>query len=316
VRRTATAQDQHIRKQRRHNKENNDMTTNINQVTVLGTGVLGSQIAYQTAYRGLEVTAYDISEEILDRAKATHVRLAALYEEQVDGASDGPARDALARLTYSSNLADAVSDADLVIESVPERLDVKRDVYAQLAQLAPQRTIFATNSSTLLPSQLADSTGRPDRFLALHFANQIWTHNTAEIMGHAGTDPAVHNAMVHIARRIGMVPIPLHKEQPGYIVNSLLVPLLQAAQTLAVKGIAEPETIDNAWRIATGAPTGPFEVLDVVGLTTAYNIAAAGDVQSRANARYLKDNYIDKGKLGRASGEGFYRYDTAMTARK
>ena len=90
----------------------------------------------------------------------------------------------------------------------------------------------------------------------------------------------------------------------------------QAAQSLVVRGIAEPETIDNAWRIATGAPQGPFQSLDVVGLTTVYNIDAAGDEESRANARYLKEHYIDKGKLGRASGEGFYQYDTAMTAGK
>jgi 3-hydroxybutyryl-CoA dehydrogenase len=101
-----------------------------------------------------------------------------------------------------------------VIESVPERLDVKREVYTKLGRLEPDRTIFATNSSTLLPSQLADSTGRPDRFLALHFANEIWSHNMAEIMGHAGTDPAVYDATVDFARRVGMVPIPLRKEQP------------------------------------------------------------------------------------------------------
>jgi 3-hydroxyacyl-CoA dehydrogenase len=232
------------------------------------------------------------------------------YEKEFEGASDGSAQKALTRIRYSSSLEDAVRDADLVIESAPERLEIKRDLYTKLGPLAPEKAIFVTNSSTLLPSALADATGRPDRFLALHFANLIWIHNTAEIMGHADTDPDVYDAVVDFARQIGMVPIELRKEQPGYIVNSLQVPFLQAAQTLVVKGVADAETVDKAWRTAWGAPHGPFQALDVIGLTTAYNIDAVGDEESRANARYLKEHYIDQGKLGRSTGEGFYKYDT------
>jgi 3-hydroxyacyl-CoA dehydrogenase len=286
------------------------MTTRIEKITVLGTGVLGSQIAYQSAYSGFEVTAYDISDEILAKASKTFEGLAARYQREVEGASDASTRAALARIRYTSRLEDAVRDADLVIESAPERLDIKRDLYTKLAPVAPKTAIFVTNSSTLLPSQLADATGRPDRFLALHFANEIWVHNTAEVMGHPGTDPAAYDAVVDFAGRIGMVPIELRKEQPGYIVNSIQVPYLQAAQALVVKGVADPETVDLAWRTATGAPHGPFQALDVIGLTTAYNIDAVGDEESRANARYLKEHYIDQGKLGRATGEGFYKYDT------
>lgn len=295
------------------------MTININNVTVLGTGVLGSQIAYQTAYSGFEVTAYDISDEIVKTARHRFAELAARYEREVEDARNGRAQAALARIRYSSSLADAVRDADLVIESAPELLDVKREIYKQLAPLVPEKTIFATNSSTLLPSALADATGRPDRFLALHFANEIWIHNIAEIMGHPGTDPAVYDAAVEFARRIGMEPIKLHKEQSGYVVNSLLVPFLTAAQTLVVKGVADPETIDKTWRIATGAPSGPpsgpLQMLDIIGLNTAYHIAAVGDEQARANANYLKEHYIDQGKLGQASGEGFYKYDTVPQVR-
>src|SRR5262245_4725935 len=129
-------------------------------------------------------------------------------------------------------------------------------------------------------------------------------------MGHPATSPAVYGATVEFARRIGMVPIEIHKEQPGYILNSLLVPFLQAATTLVVNGVADPETIDKTWRIATRAPEGPLQTLDIVGLNTAYNISAAGDEQNKANARYIKAHYIDKGKLGRATGQGFYKYDT------
>ena len=231
------------------------MMTRIDKVAVLGSGVLGSQIAYQTAYSGFDVTAYDISDEILEKARNGFAGLAARYKQEVGGASDDSVRAALARITYSSRLDDAVRGADLVIESAPERLDIKRELYTKLAQVAPKKAIFVTNSSTLLPSDLADATGRPDRFLALHFANEIWIHNTAEIMGHAQTHPDVYDTVVDFARRIGMVPIELRKEQPGYVVNSLQVPFLQAAQALVVKGVADPETVDKAWRTATGART-------------------------------------------------------------
>src|SRR5262245_57170583 len=141
------------------------MTTSINKVTVLGTGVLGSQIAYQSAYSGFEVTAYDINDEIINSARKRFEELAARYEREVEGAAGGPAQAALARVKYSSSLAEAVRDADLVIEAAPERVDIKQELLGKLGRFAPERTIFATNSSTMLPSALADATGRPDRFL-------------------------------------------------------------------------------------------------------------------------------------------------------
>ncbi|WP_395245458.1 3-hydroxyacyl-CoA dehydrogenase [Agromyces sp. MMS24-K17] len=277
-------------------------------ITVLGTGVLGSQIAYQTAYRGFDVTAYDVNDDALAAAKQRFEKLAAIYRDQVAGAADGAADAALGRIRTSADLAQAVADADLVIEAVPEQLELKRKVYAALGEVAPARTIFATNSSTLLPSDLVGFTGRPEQFLALHFANEIWVHNTAEIMDAPSTDPAVHAAVVEFAEQIGMVPIEVKKEKSGYLLNSLLVPFLDAAGDLLVDGIAEPAAIDAVWRIGTGAPAGPFQIFDVVGLTTAYNISSVGGPKQQAFAKLLKERYIDQGKLGVATGEGFYSY--------
>lgn len=278
-------------------------------ITVLGTGVLGSQIAFQTAFHGFDVVAYDIDQPALDRASERFQGLAARYEaDDVDGAADGGAAAAIQRIRLSADLADAVSSADLVIEAVPENLELKQSIYRTIADSAPAATVFATNSSTLLPSALAESTGRPDRFLALHFANEIWSHNTAEVMGTPATDPAVYEQVVAFARQIGMVPIEIKKEKAGYLLNSLLVPFLQAAGELLVDGIAEPEAIDATWRIGTGAPAGPFEIYDIVGLTTAYNISRMGDAKQQAFADLIKERYIDQGKLGVATGEGFYTY--------
>lgn len=285
------------------------MTNSIKKVTVLGTGVLGSQIAFQSAFKGFTVTAYDINDKVLEAAEVRFDKLTETYSNEVPDARDGKAQDALSRLTLTSDLAAAVADADLVIEAIPEILDVKRDTYQKLATLAPAKTIFATNSSTLLPSDLKDSTGRPDKFLALHFANRVWQFNTAEIMGTTDTDPAVFAAVVEFAKAIGMVPIELHKEKAGYVLNSLLVPFLNAAAELAAGGYADPSAVDDTWRIATGAPVGPFQIYDIIGLTTPYNIMANGDAEAQKLAAWLKENYIDKGKLGLASGEGFYKYN-------
>ena len=281
--------------------------SDITTVAVLGTGVLGSQIAFQTAYHGFPVIAYDIDDAALDAAKERFSRLVATYRVEVPGGARGRADEALARITTTSDLAEA-AQADLVIEAIPEIADLKRSTYEKLGKLAPEHTIFATNSSTLLPSDLAASTGRPDRFLALHFANRVWKFNTAEIMGTPETSPEVFDQVVRFAGDIGMVPIPIHKEKAGYVLNTLLVPLLNEAMGLAAGGYAEVEDIDWTWRIATGAPLGPFQILDVIGLNTPYNILTHGPEGDLEIAAWLKENYIDKGKMGVATGEGFYSY--------
>ena len=119
----------------------------------------------------------------------------------------------------------------------------------------------------------AQETGRPGRFLALHFANNIWKNNTAEIMGHSGTDQKVFDMIVEFARAIGMIALPLQKEQPGYILNSLQIPLLLAGMDLYSNGVADPYTIDKTWMIASKSTMGPFGTLDLIGFKTVYNIA-------------------------------------------
>lgn len=285
---------------------------NYRNITVAGSGVLGSQIAYQTAFKGFNVSVYDINDEALERAKERIVNLKPRYQEDL-GATSEEVNAAYDRISFSSDLSQAVADADLVIEAIPEVVQMKIDFYKKLGEAAPAKTIFATNSSTLLPSQFAHATARPEKFLALHFANEIWKNNTAEIMRHPGTDMKVFDEVIAFAKAIGMVALPLHKEQPGYILNSLLVPLLEAAQLLLVKEVADVETIDKTWMVATGAPLGPFAILDVVGINTAYNIGlakaqATGDQNFEKVATLLKSEYVDKGKLGRATGEGFYKY--------
>ncbi|CAK1223343.1 3-hydroxyacyl-CoA dehydrogenase (FadB) [Fructobacillus evanidus] len=280
----------------------------IKNVVVAGGGVLGSQIAFQSAFTDFNVTVYGRSEDSLKRAKERLQPYVAIYNDFYE---DGQkANSVIEKIRFTADLAEAVKNADLVIEAIPESLPAKESFYRELSEVAPAKTIFATNSSTFIPSQFVEYVSQPERLLAIHFANQIWANNTAEIMGHAGTNAQYVDDLVHFARDIRMVPFRLNKEQHGYLLNSLLVPFLEAGQKLWADEVADPQTIDKAWMIATGAPMGPFAILDVIGLNTPYNLALA---QAKDNpieekiAALLKER-IDQNEMGLATQKGFYEY--------
>ena len=309
----------------------------IKNVVVAGGGVLGSQIAFQAAYKGFNVKVWLRMESSIGRAKPKFERVEKIYLETLQamktkpqaycrGLADNPklaetqideliekAAHAMDRIEFTLSHEEAAKDADLVIEAIAENPAEKVEFYQTMAKYLPESAIIVTNSSTMLPSAFAESTGRPEKYLALHFANEIWRNNTAEVMGHAGTNPEAYKEVVEFAEALGMIPLQLKKEQPGYILNSLLVPFLNSAQALLATGVADPETIDKTWQLGTGAPLGPFRILDIVGLTTAYNIVImnpeAKDPETVPGkiAALLKE-YIDAGKTGINASEGFYKY--------
>jgi len=285
----------------------------ITTVTVLGAGVLGGQIAWQSAFKGKTVVVYDLYDTGLAQCRTQQERYAGIFRHDL-GASAEDIAATRSRLSFTTELADAVANADLVIEAVPEIPDVKTALYREMAGYLPAHTLVATNSSTLLPSQFAEATGRPEKYCALHFANNIWHMNVGEIMAHPGTSQETLLAITRFAIEIGMVPIPLQKEQNGYVLNSLLVPLLHATISLLANGVSTPETIDRTYMINNrGCQAGPCGIIDVIGMTTAYNVASYwgnenNDEQLLRGARYIKENFIEKRKLGVPSGEGFYTY--------
>ncbi len=285
---------------------------NFKNITAVGSGVLGYQIAFQVAFNGFKVTIYDINDDVLEKAKSKFDSLSQAYVRDLQ-ATPEQLQVTKDNLSYTSDLALAVQDADLVIESVPENIKIKEDFYTQLGQVAPEKTIFTTNTSSLLPSQFAQFTGRPEKFLALHFANDIRIRNVAEIMGHQHTDPKVFEQVVEFAKAIDMLAIPIKKEQSGYVMNTLLGALLEAGMYLAVNEVAEAKIIDKTWMKATGSPCGPFALIDLIGMNTIYNVnhmlaTETGNPENAKVAAYIKENFIDKGKLGMATGEGFYHY--------
>ncbi len=317
----------------------------LNQVTVIGGGVLGAQIGLMCAYVGKNVTFWLRSEGSVGRTRPKIERYSELMltdlcsakaligspmgkyayprglirswdsvtAEDIDAMAEQAKERFAANIQIELDLKKALSEADVVIEAMAEDPKAKIAIYTDMKDLMPEKTILLTNSSTLLPSAFASYTGRPEKYLALHFANTIWKNNTAEVMGHPGTDPEIYTEIVKFADEINMIPLQLHKEQPGYILNSMLVPFLSAAQALLATGVADHETIDRTWELATSAPAGPFKILDIVGLETAYNInQMKPDAQEEGSVsnligKLLKEK-IDKGETGVNAGVGFYRY--------
>ena len=317
------------------------------KIVVAGGGVLGSQIAFQCAYSNFDTTILTHDEasikginEKLDKLLDTYIETINLMSKKVSreeswarGIADYDsfnkrkcilkAKNARRSITITCSQEDASKDADLLIESITEDIDVKKDSYKSISVYLPEKTVVVTNSSTLLPSKIASTTKRPDKFLAMHFADSIWKNNIAEIMKQPDTDEKYFKEIISFAEDIHMISLPVKEEKSGYLLNSLLVPLLLSAMDLLANGVSDPESIDKAWTLGTGAPKGPFQILDTVGLMTAKNIVLQYQKVPDIFDPLLKkmmlpynfdgmlrilDEYIDKGKLGKQTGEGFYKY--------
>lgn len=282
------------------------------KIVVAGGGQMGSQIAYQVAYHGFQVTICDVNAAAIAATKRRLATWDQIYSQEMN-ATPAVIHDTNERLSFATDLETAVEDADLVIETVPEVLDVKNAFYAELAKVAPAKAIFVTNSAAFVPSKFAVLTGRPEKFLALHFTNQLWTNRLVEVMGHQGTAPMIYHKIVAFARQIGMVPIELHKEQPTYVLDTLLIPFVTAALTLWADQAADAETVDRAWMLATGAPVGPFGILDELGLQHVYELLLTAGSESGQGklvdvAHKLKTEMVDQQRLGQETNQGFYRY--------
>ncbi len=283
----------------------------IRKVLVVGAGTMGQQIALQCATHGFEVVLLDESADALDAAAARLDGIARHLAE--DPAFEGVDVATVAtRIGRTTDAAEAAVDADVVSESVPEDPELKGRVFAELDRHCPERTIFTTNTSSLLPSMYAAATGRGDRFAALHFHQPVWSATIVDVMPHPGTSAETVETLLGFAARIGQVPIRLHRESPGYVFNAMYNALNGAAITLAANEVATVEDIDLAWTTVMKMPNGPFGMLDHVGIDTAWHITdywarATGDEQLIRNAAFLK-GYLDRGRAGTKTGKGFYDY--------
>ena len=314
----------------------------IKKVTIAGGGVLGAQIAYVTAFHGFDVTIWGRSEGSIERVKPRIDYLHEIFTKELMACPSYIGQEnpnyprsffndkseiteekieelkkvnekIYKEMKYTTDLEEAFGDADLVIEAIAEVVDEKKAFYEKIAQYLKEEAILVTNSSTLLPSTFREYTGREDKFLSLHFANNIWRQNLAEVMKHDKTSDEAFQTVIKFAKEIGMYPAVIKKEQPGYILNSILVPLINAGLMLYGDDVADPKDIDMDWKIGTGSPKGPFEIIDIVGITTVLNITKrnpqANDPTSPIGKAVKKlEERAAKGLKGIESGEGFYKY--------
>ena len=282
----------------------------IKRILIIGGGTMGSQIALQFAMHGCDIVVYDIAEEVLAKSVTSIRRMAASLVRQ-QAVTPEEAEAAIGRITTTTVPETAAVDIDLISESIPEDPILKGETFSLFHGLCPERAIFTTNTSTLLPSMFAEASGRPEKLLALHF-HDLRISNVVDIMPHRGTDEKVVALVQAFAKRMGLAPIMMERESSGYIFNAMFGALLLSAQTLAANQIASIEDIDRAWMGVMKMPIGPFGMMDNVGLDTVWKITdywgkRSGNEQQLQNAAFLKQ-YVERGALGQKSGKGFYSY--------
>jgi 3-hydroxybutyryl-CoA dehydrogenase len=292
----------------------NSAFMNIKNVTIIGSGNLGTRIGLQAAISGYQVIFYDVSENVFESSRKSMDKILS-YLIHSNKLKDHEIEGIKSRIKFTMNLSEALSQADIVSESVTEELTVKQKVWAEIGKLANTKTILTTNTSYLLPSQIAAFTGRPEKFCAFHF-HDVFYSRIVDIMPHPTTDESLIELLKDFGRKLNQVPVVIKKESPGYIFNTLLMAVLSAAGRLKTLGIADIEDIDKSWMVNFNMPTGPFGILDNIGLDTAWHVVKERkDPSSVAFAELLK-GYLDAGKLGEKSGEGFYQYPNPAFKRK
>jgi 3-hydroxybutyryl-CoA dehydrogenase len=285
-------------------------TRAIETICVVGAGYMGAQIGLQCAAHGYTVWLADSSPEALERAKTSHAQELAkrLQKQQITPQEQ---ESILSRMQFATDMQPAVTHADLVIEAISERLEVKRALFAQLDQLCPAHTIVATNSSSIRISAIEDATHRLDKVLNAHFYTPVWQRPVVELMRGTATSAETLESVRQFACRIGLMPLIVRKESTGFIFNRVWRAIKKECLHLVDDGVASHEDVDRAWMINIGMPIGPFGLMDMVGLDVVRDIEMVYHGESRddsdAPPKLLLDK-IARGELGVKTGKGFYSY--------
>ncbi|MBW1783398.1 MAG: 3-hydroxyacyl-CoA dehydrogenase family protein [Deltaproteobacteria bacterium] len=286
------------------------MEQKITKVAVIGSGVLGTQIAVQSAHFGYDVSVYDSDPASFERA---HQDLKSVLRKAVGQPLFTPVQweEEAQKVSLCSDLTEALSEADLVIEAVPEDIEIKRNVFAKMDSLAPRRAILATNSSSIPISKIESATTRPEKCLNMHFYFPALGTTMVDVMGGTRTTPDTFNAGKAWVRSIGCIPLTVKKEILGFCFNRVWRAIKRETLYMWAKGFVDFRDIDRAWMIFTGMSQGPFGLMDNVGLDVVYNIEMVYYNESKDSKDHppqvLKD-MVDRNELGRKTGKGFYTY--------
>jgi 3-hydroxybutyryl-CoA dehydrogenase len=283
----------------------------INKIAVIGAGNMGHQIALCAALSGFQVKCTDTNADILNKA----IQFADNYlNERVSKGklTKEAANQALENIAFVSKIDEAAADADLVIEAIIEKLAIKRKLFAQLDKFCPAHTIFATNSSYIVSSKIADATSRPDKVCNMHFFNPALVMKLVEVVKGPHVSDQTLEAVMNAAKKMGKIPLLLQKEIYGFLVNRFLQATRQEALKLFDMGVASYEDIDTAVMNGLGYPMGPFQLLDLTGVDLAYHVGMekyreSGDPADRPSPSIVEK--FTKGEWGKKVGKGFYNYE-------
>ena len=282
---------------------------NIKNITVLGSGVMGHGIAQVSATAGYNVVLRDIKQEFLDKAmEKIHWSLDKLVTKEKISKEEGDA--IFSRITPVVDLNDAVKDAELVIEVVPEIMDLKKQVYAELDKAAKPEVIFASNTSTLPITEIANTTSRPDKFIGIHFFNPPQLMKLVEVIPGEKTAQEITELTQNFVRSVNKQAVLCRKDVPGFIINRLFIPMVHEACYLQDRTGASLEEIDSAVKFKLGFPMGIFELADFTGMDVIHKATVEMHLRDKKVIKPHKtvEKMFDEKKLGQKSGEGYYKY--------
>ncbi len=288
----------------------NNASTEIQSVLIVGAGWVGRQIAARMAQHGIATWIYDRQASVSEQAMEW---VSSIQNDVIDSDSPAVAKDGnwIHRFQIASNLD---QPADLVIESVPEQVSLKKRVLRDISQHQPASTIIASNSSYFTPSLLHRFVDAPERFAHFHFHFPVLRQSVTDLVGCERTSPFVLDRLARLADRIGQPALRLRREHPGYVYNWLLQSVLKSALELVSQGVVSAEEVDRSWKAVSGMPLGPFGMMDLIGLDVIEQVLsnarwAEAEPTDLEQLIAVLSQPINQGHLGRKTGRGFYKYD-------
>lgn len=285
------------------------------KLVVIGSGVMGRGIAYVSSLGGFETVLIDVEEKQLINAEQ---EINSIFEKGITRGKimQEDAELAKSRLNYSNFLADNVKDADLVIEAVPEKIEIKKTIFEVIDQHAPEHCLFASNTSTMSPTEIASFTKRPEKVIAMHFFNPVHKMPLVEIIRGLETSDDTAEAIQRAAIKMGKETVIIN-EFPGFVTSRISALVGNEAFYMLQEGLGSPEDIDKAIKLGLNYPMGPFELGDLVGLDTRLNNLKY--LHEKLGEKYrpapLLEQYVKAGRLGRKTGRGVYDYRESVTTK-